>query len=227
MASLKYSYTAAILRNRGPPLSTLLYIEVSPRKEQSYSVKIANAFLKTYQAVNPNHRIDWLDLWKEPLPPFDGEALNAKYAILNGGGPSAKEQQAWGEIEAIFNRFNTADKYVFSVPMWNFSIPYVLKHYIDLISQPSLSFSFAPETGYTGLVSGPVALLYSSGGAYHEGTGFEAMDYQKPYLEAWLGFIGLTDITRVVTAPTLGMPNDVEHTANDAIEEAKRVAEQF
>ena len=111
--------------------------------------------------------------------------------------------------------------------MWNFSIPYILKHYIDVITQPGLAFSFDPDAGYTGLVSGPVTMLYSSGGTYHDGSGAEAMDHQKPYLEAWLAFIGLTDVTRVIVAPTLAAPDDVDTTANDAIEEASRIAAQF
>jgi FMN-dependent NADH-azoreductase len=208
-------------------MTTLLYVEVSPRKERSYSIKVANAFLKAYQAANPDHRVDWLDLWKEPLPPFDGDMINAKYAVLHGQDPTAGERAAWGEIETLFGRFNGADKYVFSVPMWNFGIPYILKHYIDVITQPSLAFSFDPETGYAGLVSGPVALLYSSGGAYHQGSGAEAMDHQKPYLEAWLGFIGLIDVSRVIVAPTLAAPDEVDSTANSAIEEAARVAARF
>lgn len=208
-------------------MTTLLYIEVSPRKERSYSIKVANAFLKAYQAANPDHNVDWLDLWKEPLPPFDGDALNAKYAVLHGQDPTGGERAAWDKIETIFKRFSDADKYLFSVPMWNFGIPYVLKHYIDVITQPGLAFSFDPDTGYAGLVSGPVALLYSSGGAYHNGSGAEAMDHQKPYLEAWLAFIGLTDLSRVIVAPTLGAPDDVDATANAAIEEATRIAAQF
>ena len=208
-------------------MTTLLYIEVSPRKERSYSIKVGNAFLKAYQAANPDHRVDWLDLWKESLPPFDGDMINAKYAVLHGQDPTDGERAAWGEIETIFKRFNDADKYVFSVPMWNFGIPYILKHYIDVINQPGLTFSFSPDAGYAGLVSGPVAILYSSGGAYHDGSGAEAMDHQKPYFEAWLAFIGITDIKRVIVAPTLGAPDDVEPIANSAIEEAARVAAQF
>ena len=208
-------------------MTTLLYIEVSPRKERSYSIKVADAFLEAYQAANPDHRIDRLDLWNESLPPFDGDMINAKYTVLHGQDPTAGERAAWGEIETIFKRFSDADKYVFSVPMWNFGIPYVLKHYIDVITQPGLAFSFSPDAGYAGLVSGPVAALYSSGGAYHDGSGAEAMDHQKPYFEAWLGFIGLTDVTRVIIAPTLVAPDDVERTANSVIKEAARFAARF
>jgi putative NADPH-quinone reductase len=32
--------------------------------------------------------------------------------------------------------------------MWNFGIPYKLKHYIDVLTQPGQTFNFDPTTGY-------------------------------------------------------------------------------
>ena len=150
-------------------MSTLLYIEVSPRKARSHSINVANAFLDAYAAANPNDTIDRLDLWDTALPEFDGERLNAKYSVMHGESPSGAELDAWNEVQALFDRFNQADKYLFSVPMWNFNIPYKLKHYIDVITQPGMAWSFSPETGYSGLVSGKVAAVFSSAGAYHDG----------------------------------------------------------
>ena len=59
----------------------------------------------------------------------------------------------------IAEHFKSADKYVFSLPMWNFGIPYKLKHFIDVLVQPGLTFSFSPETGYKGLVTGKPAVV--------------------------------------------------------------------
>ncbi|TVS05393.1 MAG: hypothetical protein EA413_06875 [Cyanobium sp. PLM2.Bin73] len=42
--------------------------------------------------------------------------------------------------------------------MWNFSIPYKLKHWIALVTQPGLSFGFDPATGYYGLITGTRAV---------------------------------------------------------------------
>ena len=65
--------------------------------------------------------------------------------------------------------------------MWNFGVPYKLKHYIDVITQPGLSFSFSPETGYTGLVTGkPAAVIYARGGEYSSSEAAARMDFQKP-----------------------------------------------
>jgi FMN-dependent NADH-azoreductase len=208
-------------------MTTLLYIEASPRKQRSHSIHVAGAFLDAYRSANPDHDVDTLDLWEEPLPAFDGDMVNAKYAVMHGQDPSASEQQAWNSVGRIFKRFDNADKYVFSVPMWNFGIPYVLKHYIDVITQPGMAWSFDPSTGYSGLVKGPVVAIYASGGAYHDGSGAEAFDLQKPYLENWLGFIGLTDVKRIIVAGTLEAPDAVKQAEQQAVAEAARIGAAF
>jgi FMN-dependent NADH-azoreductase len=208
-------------------MATLLYIEASPRKQRSHSIKVADAFLDTYRSANPGDTVDTLDLWSTELPAFDGDMIDAKYAVMHGTEPSDAEQIAWAKVGHICKRFTDADKYLFSVPMWNFGIPYVLKHYIDIVTQPGFTWSFDPDAGYSGLVSGPVAAIYSSGGAYHEGSGAEAFDQQKPYFEGWLGFIGLSDVSSVIVAPTLEAPDNVAVSVNTAIEEAKKLAARF
>ena len=208
-------------------MAKLLYIESSPRKQRSHSIKVANAFLEAYAAAHPADNIDRLDLWEEALPSFDGAMIDAKYSIMHGQDPSDTEKAAWKTVETLFARFNAADKYVFSVPMWNFGLPYKLKHYIDVITQPGLAWSFSPDAGYAGLVSGKACAIYSSGGAYHDGSGAEAFDGQKPNFEGWLAFIGITDVTRVIVAPTLAAPDEISATDAAACDDAGAVARSF
>ena len=54
------------------------------------------------------------------------------------------EAAAWGAAKATFDRFNEADLYLFTVPMWNAGPPYILKQFIDVISQPGMAFGFDP-----------------------------------------------------------------------------------
>lgn len=208
-------------------MARLIYVEASPREERSHSIAVAHAFLDAYRAARPADSVDRLELWHEALPRFDGDMLNAKYAIMHGQETSAAERTAWSEVERLFQRFATADKYLFSLPMWNFGIPYVLKHYIDIITQPGLAWSFSPERGYQGLVSGPVCAIYASGGAYHAGSGAEGFDMQRPYFENWLAFIGLTDVQRITVAGTLGAPTDAARSRETAIADARRLAVTF
>ncbi len=97
--------------------------------------------------------------------------------------------------------------------MWNFGIPYKLKHYIDVLTQPGLTFSYSPSEGYKGLVTGkPAAVVYARGGSYPPGSGAEGMDFQKSYFETLLKFIGFTDIRPIVVEPTLADKGSVEKT---------------
>ena len=70
-------------------------------------------------------------------------------------------------------------------------------------------------------------LVKRSGKGKLFGSGAEAFDLQKPYLENWLGFIGVTDVKRIVVAGTLEAPDAVKHSAAQAVEEAARVAAIF
>ena len=208
-------------------MSKLLYIESSPRKTRSHSIRITKEFLKEYENSNSEDVIETLDLWSMALPPFNGEVIDMKYRIMHGEKIRKEKKTEWDKIIELFNQFNSASKYVFSVPMWNFGIPYILKHYIDLITQPSLAWSFSPDQGYRGLVDGKVVILYSSGGDYSEASGLGELDYQKKPFENWLGFIGLEDCKTINVSPTLGPTEEVEEVIRRAEVEARDIAKNF
>lgn len=207
-------------------MARLLYIEASPRKDRSTSIQVAQAYIEAYKKSHPGDIVDILDLWKTELPVFDGDVINAKYAILHGEQHSEVQKKAWEAVEDVIANFKTADQYLISLPMWNFGIPYRLKHYIDVLVQPGYTFSFSPDEGYKGLVTDKRAVLvYARGGAYGPGTGAEAMDYQKSYMEQILKFIGFTDIQPVVIEPTLMVaPEEKTKIIKAAIEEAQKIA---
>jgi FMN-dependent NADH-azoreductase len=184
-------------------MAKLLHILASPRGDRSASAAVARDFLAAYQAKNPGDAVETLDLWKADLPPFDGDTLDAKYAAMHGQNPTGGQVEAWAAVTRIADHFKSADKFVFSLPMWNFGIPYRLKHYIDLLVQPGLTVGFAPDKGYFGLVTGkPAALIYASGGVYSPGSGAEAYDLQSKYLRQILGFIGITDVKEIFVCGT-------------------------
>jgi len=197
-------------------MSTLLYVEASPRKDRSASIEVAQSFVSAFLEKDASNTVETLDLWNIVLPQFDGDTINAKYRVMHGEDPTPDEISAWDVITKITDQFKAADHYLFSSPMWNFSIPYKLKHYIDVISQPGLTWSFSPETGYEGLVTGKSAtLVLARGGEYSSGPVVAAMDFQRTYLEMILGFIGFKDINTVLIEPTLTDAKD------DAITMAK------
>ena len=198
------------------------YIECSPRGERSHSTKIAQAYIEQAKKNIPDLELNHINPWLLNLPEFDGDMLNAKYSVISGTDPSADEVSAWSNVKNIFDEFNNADHYLFSVPMWNFNIPYKLKHYIDIITQPGMSWSYTPEDGYKGLMTDKTAtIIYATGDGYGEGTGFESFDMQKPYVNLWLTFLGFKKIERVVVDRTLF---DAETAEKNALDVALKLA---
>ena len=210
-------------------MSTLLYIQCSPRGQRSKSITVADAFVETYKQNHPDDKIITLDIFKEKLPAFDGLTVQAKYTILHGQKHSKEELQAWKKVEKVIDQFKSADKYVLAVPMWNFGIPYRLKQYIDILVQPGYTFSYSPETGYKGLLTGkPLLAVYARGGEYPAGNPAEALDMQTKYLQLILGFIGFTNIRSVIVEPTLqGSAEAIEARVQKAIDAARKIAEDF
>lgn len=209
-------------------MAKLLYIEASPRKDRSRSIRVARAFLAAHQKSHPNDSVETLDLWRTTLPRFDGPTMEAKYAILQGESHTPGQAQAWKSVVDVIEHFKSADKYLFSLPMWNFGVPYVLKHYIDVLIQPGLTFSFDPATGYKGLVTGRKAVaIYARGGAYAPGTGMEDYDLQSKTIAGIFGFIGITDLVNIFVEPTLGPAEVSEAGLAKAEELAVSTAKSF
>lgn len=204
----------------------LLYIKASPRGDRSHSLAAGRALVDAWREANPDGEVDELDVFEADMPPFDGPALDAKYAILGGGDKTPDQEKAWKEVETIIERFTSADRYVVASPMWNFGIPYRLKQYFDVLVQPGYVFSYSPDTGYTGLVTGkPVRFVLARGGSYENDSPF---DLQRSYLEILFGFMGFEDMDCVLVEPTMMEGPDVakEQRAR-AIEEATRMGKEL
>ena len=139
---------------------------------------------------------EW-DIWDGSVPEFGAAAAEGKmntFAGIDLEGPSVA---AWREVTAAFERFAAADQYLFSVPMWNASVPYKLKQLIDVVSQPGMVFSFDPVEGYTGLLTGRKAAVLYTAAIYGPGRGPAfGSDFQAPFLRDWLEWAGVRDVSR-------------------------------
>ncbi len=205
-------------------MARLLYIKASPRGDESYSIRAGREFVAAFKEAHAGAEVDTLDVFADEVHDFRAPAAGAKYAVMGGGEPQGDAQRAWKQVIDAVERFKAADVVAISSAMWNFSIPWRLKQYIDVIVQPGLTFSFLPDEGYSGLVTGRSAvLLLARGGAY---TGEMAgLDYQKTYLESILRFIGFEEIHNVIIEPTLhGGPQTAEQSLEAARDKARNIA---
>lgn len=209
-------------------MSRLLHISSSPRGGASESLQIAAAFLDAYRNAHPGDNIETWDLWDGTLPEFGPAAAGAKMTVFSGGTPQGEQASAWKAAEATFRRFDAADKLLFSVPMWNAGVPYILKQLVDVISQPGMIFGVDPRTGYQGLLRGrdrKVAVVYTSA-VWGPPLGPEfGRDFQSTFFEDWLRWTGIEDIVAIRFHPTL--TGDADLARREAHATAREAAARF
>jgi FMN-dependent NADH-azoreductase len=202
-------------------MKKLLHIIATPRSEDSRTLAVSKVFIETFKKKYPNCNIDILNVVTESLPPLTIKRVEGKYVLLSGGELSGDIKNAWKDIERHIERFISADGYLVSAPMWNFGIPYPLKHYIDIIVQPKYLFRYT-EKGPEGLVKmRKMVVITSRGGDYGTGSPFRQYDYQEPYLRTIFGFVGITDITFINAQPMDALGAQVQ---KKKLEEAKAIA---
>ncbi|NCC24175.1 MAG: FMN-dependent NADH-azoreductase [Deltaproteobacteria bacterium] len=207
-------------------MKRLLYIKASPRGQRSHSLAVADVFVETYRKRHPEAVVEVRDLFAMDLPKLDGAMLEAKYNIMHGLEHSAEQKARWRAVEAVIEDFTSFDRYVFAVPMWNFNFPYVLKHYMDVIIQPSYTFTTTAE-GYHGLTEGKAFVAYARGGEYPPDSGADAINFQARHFEWLLRFIGLEQIFTVVVQPTLQGPEKAKESRLAAMDEARSLVVRF
>ena len=125
-----------------------------------------------------------------------------------------------------FERFLSADAYLISTPMWNFGIPYTLKHYIDVILQPKYLFRYT-EKGPEGLVKNKKMIVITSRGGDYSTEQMKAYDFEEPYLRTAFGFTGITDITFINAQPMDMGPELQEQKIREAQNKARQAANNF
>ncbi|XHR99105.1 FMN-dependent NADH-azoreductase 2 [Sphingomonas sp. DBB INV C78] len=169
--------------------------------------------------------IEELALFDVRLPAFDGAAIEGRNALIEGQDVAPEVKAEWERIGEMVDHLLGFDIWLFSVPMWNFGIPYPLKHYVDLVTQPRLAFGVDAAGNVEGMAAGRTAIIIASGALdIRPDNALEALDHQITYLAAWLNFIGVTDIRTVRIKPTFGDPAMVDPVMEAAYAEADAVA---
>jgi FMN-dependent NADH-azoreductase len=208
-------------------MTKLIHISSSPRGDASESLRIAAVFREVYEDTHPGAEVEHWDLWDGSLPEF-AIGARAKMTVFAGATPRGAEADAWAAAQRVFQRFDAVDRVLFSVPMWNGGIPYVLKQFIDVVSQPGWIFDVDPASGYAHLLGDRhkrVAVIYTSA-VWGPSLGTEfGTDFQSTYFTDWLRWTGLTDISEIRYHPTLSGDRACARQAADGA--ARDIAKSF
>lgn len=199
-------------------MKKVLYIKANPKPDsESNTFRLANEFIEEYKNNNPDDEITILDLYKEGIKLLDGNMVREIFAGIDN------------EVKKQAQFFADSDKYIIAAPMWNLSIPAILKAYIDYITYVGITFKYT-EQGPVGLLadkSKKAIHIVTRGGIYSEGP---AVDYElgDKYLRRIFAFMGIQDFKTIKLELTNVLQGEaLEEARRRANEEARRMAREF
>jgi FMN-dependent NADH-azoreductase len=181
----------------------ILQLHSSIMGEQSYSRKLGNAVVEKIQAKFPESTVEQLDLVESNIPHLNPATLQAMFTPVDHQTDEIKQRLELSDklVKQLFD----ADIIVIGAPLINRTIHSSLKAWIDHITRRGITFGYNDEGFPIGFVSGKkVYVAMSSGGIYTDEQG-KLNDFVAPYLQSFLGFLGMTDLT-VFRAEGLHVP---------------------
>lgn len=158
--------------------------------DRSHSKQLADHLVAPVKQADPAAVITTRDIGAAPLPYFDGATAGALFTPADA---RTLEQQRIVELsDTLVAELKEADRIVFAVPVYNFSLPAQFKSYLDYIARAGVTFRYTPEGVPEGLVKGKQVFVLTARGGKAEGTPSDTM---TPYLRQMLAFLGMTDVT--------------------------------
>jgi FMN-dependent NADH-azoreductase len=206
-------------------MTSILWVEGSPKGQRSLSSSCARAFLDTLNDVEITH----LDVWSDEIVSFGREAALAKLGPLFGEPHTPDQAAIWERVTAQIEQVASHDALLISSPMWNWSIPHALKAWIDVVVQPLQSFTLDAEGRHVGTLGvGKRAQLILTRSSAYDGRSPEMEDHQEPYLRYLFEFLGFDLAESVIVEPTTAFtPEEREALAAEAVERSRAAARSF
>ena len=174
-------------------MKKILVLKSSILDNYSHSNKMADYLIENWHATNPNTQFTVRDLAKDPVPALDQATMFAfgkDTSIL-----SEDQKVARALSDELIAELKAHDVIIITAPMYNFSVPAQLKHYIDFIARAGETFSYS-EAGAVGLVENKQVIVLTSRGGVHKD---QPSDLIVPFLTQFLAFIGINDVQFVLT----------------------------
>ncbi len=169
-------------------------------------------------------------MYQQYIPLIDKDVLSAWEALQKGtqfSNLSKDQQQKLSRMNEILDQFLAANKYVFVSPMWNFSMPPMLKAYIDNITIVGKTFKYT-ETGPVGLLTDKKVLhIEARGGVYSYGP-MQEFEMSDRYLhQLFTEFLGVPSFDKIIIEGIGQFPAEADKIKSRAILQAHELAKTF
>ena len=176
-------------------MSELLYLKASPRGKESASGKLADIFVEKWRTYNPDAIVTSRGVSPDDVEGPDQEWVEAN--IATAGQRTEDQRRKLAKSDEYIDELRRASHIIIATPMYNFSIPWNLKAYIDNIVREGETFSFSAEEGHGPLLpeGKKLLLLWTAAGDYSPGSDFADYDFLTPTVACTYGFMGVTDFS--------------------------------
>jgi FMN-dependent NADH-azoreductase len=172
----------------------ILHIDSSLQGPNADSSRLATLLIEELSKgskgeVGTNYR----NLAAQPIPHLSADSF-AGFSLAadpDTAGQQSDEQRAATKLSnELIDELNRSDILVLAVPMYNFSVPSVLKSWADYVARAGLSFRYTPN-GPEGLIKTRKAYVIATrGGAYANSDN----DHQAPWIKQFMNFIGIAEV---------------------------------
>lgn len=206
----------------------ILHVCANPKPiEQSVSKQLAARFFGKLMELNPDVELNNVDLYQDKPPYYSNDLFRRCWNPVFDPAyePTKAEEAATNYAQKQADLVKQADVLVLTMPMWNFTVPGVMKAWMDQVLSPGLTFDITAEGPKPLHNVTAIILLVASGGIYKEDDDRDALTRQ---VRAAFGFIGISDI-RIAWADGQNplFFNDSEARRETAFEAAEELAEEL
>jgi FMN-dependent NADH-azoreductase len=167
---------------------TALLVSASAQRENSLSRKLAGLLVQHLAEKGDVDTVIERDLSSNDMHFVTQDSIAAYYTPQEQRDAAQKELLRQSDV--LVAELKQADILVVATPMYNFSVPAVLKAWIDLVCRAGETFRYTAEgpVGLSGIRK--AYLVVATGGAAVEGSA----DFVVPYLKHVLRFLGVPEI---------------------------------
>jgi FMN-dependent NADH-azoreductase len=200
-----------------------LIIKYIPRNEQSNTKKLLDAFRDEMR----NSDVEELDLLDDVPDLFLGNILTA-YINRNFLGLELlpEEEKLLSKMDRMAAQLKSADIVVVAFPMYNFSMPAIVKAWFDSVMQKGVTFGKGND-GYKVSKAGKKALTLISSGGVYSNESFAGREHALSLSNIEFQYMGYSDVLGIL-AEGMALKEEIKQTnLNKSIRQVRAIAREW
>lgn len=190
-------------------MKPILLIEASPRSAQSLSRRASVQIVDRLQRRAPGLGVLARDLVAAPPALVDEAFTDAMHVPAKQ--QSEAQRRALTQSESLIAELEKTGTLLISTPMHNFTVPAVLKAWIDQVLRLERTFTRTPEGKVGLLVDRPTYVVVATGG-FITGERARQPNFLTPYLTAVLATLGICTVEFLHLEPVARMAERISET---------------